>query len=352
MGEVDPGFIQEPEHRPKLHTLQAEKIPVIDLFPITNHEVSDSSSIEGLVKEIGSACKEWGFFQVINHGVPITLRQNIEKCSRMFFGQTEEEKRKIRRDENSPMGYYDTEHTKNVRDWKEVFDFLAKDPTLVPLTIDEHDDRLTQWTNTSPPYPPHFRDIIEDYVEEMEKLSFKLMELIALSLGLEAKRFEEFFKRDQTSFLRLNHYPPCPNPHLALGVGRHKDPGALTILTQDEVEGLEVKHKAHEEWIRIKPIPNAYIINLGDIVQVWSNDAFESPEHRVVVNSEKERFSIPFFFFPAQETDVKPLEELINDQNPSKYRSYKWGKFLVHRFNTNFKKHKVGNIQIYDYKIR
>ncbi|KOM31828.1 hypothetical protein LR48_Vigan01g138400 [Vigna angularis] len=174
----------------------------------------------------------------------------------------------------------------------------------------------------------------------MEKLSFKLMELIALSLGLEAKRFEEFFKRDQTSFLRLNHYPPCPNPHLALGVGRHKDPGALTILTQDEVEGLEVKHKAHEEWIRIKPIPNAYIINLGDIVQVWSNDAFESPEHRVVVNSEKERFSIPFFFFPAQETDVKPLEELINDQNPSKYRSYKWGKFLVHRFNTNFKKHK------------
>ncbi|WVZ22921.1 hypothetical protein V8G54_001465 [Vigna mungo] len=131
---------------------------------------------------------------------------------------------------------------------------------------------------------------------------------------LEAKRFEEFFMKDQTSFLRLNHYPPCPNPHLALGVGRHKDPGALTILSQDEVEGLEVKHKAHEEWIRIKPIPNAYIINL--------------------------------------ETEVKPLEELINDQNPSKYRTYKWGKFLVHRINTNFKKHKVGNIQIHDFKTR
>ncbi|WVZ22922.1 hypothetical protein V8G54_001466 [Vigna mungo] len=157
MGEVEPGFIQDPEHRPKLHTLQAEKIPVIDLSPITNHAVSDPSSIEGLVKEIGSACKEWGFFQVINHGVPITLRQNIEKGSRMFFGQTLEEKRKIRRDENSPMGYYDTEHTKNVRDWKEVFDFLAKDPTLLPLTTQEHDHRLTQWINTSPPYPPHFR---------------------------------------------------------------------------------------------------------------------------------------------------------------------------------------------------
>ncbi|KAK7382655.1 hypothetical protein VNO80_01624 [Phaseolus coccineus] len=186
----------------------------------------------------------------------------------------------------------------------------------------------------------------------MEKLSFKLMELIALSLGLEAKRFEEFFMKDQTSFIRLNHYPRCPNPDLALGVGPHKDIGALTILAQEEVAGLEVKRKVDEEWIRVKLIPDAYIINLGDIVQVWSNDAFESPEHRVVVNSEKERFSTPFFFFPAQETEVKPLEELINDQNPSKYRPYKWGKFLVHRFNTNFKKRKVDNIQIYHYKIK
>ncbi|XP_020232778.1 protein DMR6-LIKE OXYGENASE 1 [Cajanus cajan] len=351
MGEVEPAFIQDPQQRPKLSIIQAEGIPIIDLSPITNHTLLNPSSVEGLVKEIGSACKEWGFFQVTNHGVPLSLRQRIEEASRLFFAQSLEEKRKYRRDEISPTGYYETEHTKNVRDWKEVFDFQAKDPTFIPLTSDEHDDRLTHWTNLSPQYPPHFRDIIQEYIQEMEKLCFKLLELIALSLGLEAKRFEEFFMKDQTSFIRLNHYPPCPYPHLALGVGRHKDPGALTILAQDEVEGLEVKRKADQEWIRVKPTPHAYIINIGDIVQVWSNDAYESVEHRVVVNSEKERFSIPFFFFPAHDTEVRPVEELINEQNPSKFRPYKWGKFLVHRMNSNFKKQNEENIQIYDYKI-
>jgi isopenicillin N synthase-like dioxygenase len=112
------------------------------------------------------------------------------------------------------------------------------------------------------------RSLIEEYVQEMEKLSYKLMELIAMSLGIEAKRFEEFFMKDQTSFIRLNHYPPCPSPHLALGVGRHKDAGALTILAQDEVGGLEVKRKADQEWIRVEPTPNAYIINVGDMIQV------------------------------------------------------------------------------------
>ncbi|KAG5063032.1 hypothetical protein JHK85_004215 [Glycine max] len=351
MGEVDPAFIQDPQHRPKFSTIQPEDIPVIDLSPITNHTLSDSSSIENLVKEIGSACKEWGFFQVTNHGVPLTLRQNIEIASRLFFAQSLEEKRKVSKSENNTLGYHDTEHTKNIRDWKEVFDFLARDPTFIPLTSDEHDDRLTQLTNQSPEYPPNFRVIIQEYIQEMEKLCFKLLELIALSLGIEANRFEEFFIKNQTSSIRLNHYPPCPYPGLALGVGRHKDPGALTILAQDEVGGLEVKRKADQEWIGVKPTLDAYIINVGDIIQVWSNDAYESVEHRVVVNSEKERFSIPFFFYPAHETEVKPLEELINEQNPSKYRPYKWGKFITHRKNTNFKNQNVENIQIYHYKL-
>lgn len=112
------------------------------------------------------------------------------------------------------------------------------------------------------------REVCEVYVQEMEKLSYKLLELISLSLGLPANRLNGFFNEDQTSFVRLNHYPPCPIPHLALGVGRHKDAGALTILAQDNVGGLEVKSKADGEWIRVKPTPHAYIINIGDLIQV------------------------------------------------------------------------------------
>jgi len=152
MGEVDPAFVQELEHRPNLSIIEAEGIPEIDLSPILHHEVQDQSAIENLVKEIGSASKEWGFFQVTNHGVPLSLRQRLEEASRLFFAQSLEEKKKVARDEINPTGYYDTEHTKNVRDWKEVFDFLSQDPTFVPRNSDENDDGVIQWTNQSPQF--------------------------------------------------------------------------------------------------------------------------------------------------------------------------------------------------------
>ncbi|KAJ7967405.1 2-oxoglutarate and fe-dependent oxygenase-like protein [Quillaja saponaria] len=112
------------------------------------------------------------------------------------------------------------------------------------------------------------REASQEYAQEVEKLAHKLMEL---SFGMPAKTFHGFFKH-HTSNIRLNHYPPCPYPHLALGLGRHKDTGVLTMLAQDDVGGLEVKRKLDGEWIRVKPIPNSYIINVGDMIQVWSND--------------------------------------------------------------------------------
>ena len=103
----------------------------------------------------------------------------------------------------------------------------------------------------------------------MEELSFRLLELIALSLGLPGKRLNGFFKGEApSSFIRLNHYPACPAPDLALGVGRHKDAGALTVLSQDDVGGLDVKRRSDGEWVRVKPIPGSLIINVGDIIQV------------------------------------------------------------------------------------
>ena len=107
----------------------------------------------------------------------------------------------------------------------------------------------------------------EEYVVEIEKLAYKLLELISLSLGLPGNRLKNFFD-DQTSFLRLNYYSRCPVPNLALGVGRHKDAVGLTVLAQDDVGGLEVRRKSDGEWVRVKPTPNAYIINVGDIIQV------------------------------------------------------------------------------------
>ena len=88
-----------------------------------------------------------------------------------------------------------------------------------------------------------------------------------------------------------------------------------------------------------------------EIVQVWSNDEYESVEHRVMVNSENERYSYPFFLLPALSTVVEPLEELTNEQNPAKYRAYNWGEFISNRNQSNYQKQKVENLQISDFKI-
>ncbi|KAH9695792.1 Fe2OG dioxygenase domain-containing protein [Citrus sinensis] len=326
MGEVDEAFIQALEHRPKLSVTEAEGIPLIDLSALsatsTNIKNPDST-ISDLVQQIGNACKNWGFFQVINHGVPFDKRRSIENAARKFFEQPLEEKRKVRRDEKKLVGYYDTEHTKNVRDWKEVFDFVVESPCLMPASPEPEDKEVAETYSQWPDYPPELREAFEEYAKEVEKLAYKLIELVALSLGLPANRFNGFFK-DQTTFARLNHYPPCPAPHLTLGLGRHKDSGALTILAQDDVGGLEV----------------------------WSNDAYETVEHRVVVNSEKERLSIPILFNPSHYTIMKPLDELINEQNPAKYRAYNWGKYFTSRLHSNLKKLDVENLQIYHFKVQ
>ncbi|KAK3195662.1 hypothetical protein Dsin_026972 [Dipteronia sinensis] len=340
MAEIDPAFIQAPEYRPKLKVIETDEIPVIDL----------SNDTKEVVLEIGEACKTWGFFQVINHGVPLELLSRIKKTSKEFFDLPMEEKKLAKRDEVNPMGYHDREHTKNVRDWKEVFDFMAKDPTFIPASHEPDDAQLRTIRNQWPAHPPEFRDVCQEYAGEVEKLAYKMLELISLSLGLPGDRLHSCFK-DQISFLRVNHYPACPFPELALGVGRHKDGGALTVLAQDEVGGLEVRRKSDGTWIPVKPVPDAFIINLGDATQIWSNDRYESPEHRVVVNSEKERFSIPFFFFPAHYVMLKPLEELVNEQNPARYREFNWGKFFVSRNRSDFNKREVENIQIYHFRI-
>lgn len=149
MGDIDPSFIQSTEHRPRPSFVeQVDEIPTIDF----------SETIEQkLITEIGKACEEWGFFQVINHGVPSNVSKKVEIETKKFFEQSIEEKKKVKRDEVNAMGYHDAEHTKNTRDWKEVFDYLVENTTQVPSSHEPHDLELRTLANQWPQYPPHFR---------------------------------------------------------------------------------------------------------------------------------------------------------------------------------------------------
>ena len=157
MGEADEAFVQAIEHRPKLSVTEDEGIPLIDLSPLSFPNDANTKNIDDLVVEIGNACKKWGFFQVINHGAPLEKRQKVEDAMRKFFAQPLEEKRKVRKDEKKAVGYYDNEHTKNVRDWKEVFDFVVESPCLMPASPDPEDKEIAETYNQWPDYPSEFR---------------------------------------------------------------------------------------------------------------------------------------------------------------------------------------------------
>ncbi|KAL4180345.1 hypothetical protein AMTRI_Chr13g91630 [Amborella trichopoda] len=357
--DMDPAFIQAPEHRPSAISHQfAEGVTIIDLSPLLSPdskksnllspESIDPATLSSLVDKIKHGCKDWGFFEVINHGVPMELRRAVEEVSIKFFGFPLPEKRKVWRDEENAMGYYDEENTKNVRDWKEVFDFSVRSPIVIPELEGESIKRVTTIANQWPENPPEMRSVCEAYAQATEKHAVRLLELISLSLGLPASRLHDFFK-DHTSSARLNRYPPCPCPNEALGVGRHKDPGALTVLAQDDIGGLEVKHK-DGEWVAVTPVPNSYIIKCRGS-DSGINDEYESAEHRVVVNSKRERFSMPFFYNPSAYEFIEPLEELVSEENPPNYLPYNWGHCYITRKLSNFKKRITENIQIQHFRV-
>ncbi|CAL5387828.1 unnamed protein product [Camellia sinensis] len=244
-----------------------------------------------------------------------------------FFALSEEEKGKVKRDINNPLGYYNVEHTKNVGDWKQVFDLAVENHAVFPASHEPDDQETVEYFNQWPKNLPEFREACEGYAEKVKILGFKLVKLISLSLGLPENRLTGFFKEGHASFIRI------------------------TILAPDDVGGLEVKRKTDGAWIRVQHIPDAFIVNLGVIMQAWTNEKYQSVEHRAVVNSEKERLSIAFFFNPAHHVNVEPLSELIDHQNPPKYRAYNYGKFFATSKVSNFKKLDVENIQLTHSKL-
>lgn len=162
---VDPAFIQYPEHRPDPTVVEASGIPQIDLSPLLHSPIPDAGNtappaLSDLLAEVEAACRDWGFLQVINHGVPSELVERVEAAARGFFAMAAEEKRAVRRDEVNPLGYYEAEHTKNVRDWKEVFDFVVEEPAVIPSPAERAGvggGGLIELWNQWPKCPPEFR---------------------------------------------------------------------------------------------------------------------------------------------------------------------------------------------------
>ena len=302
--------------------MKTKDIPVIDISSLDEPET---------LRALDEACRYWGFFQVVNHGIDTEILEALNEKSRAFFAMPREDKQSIARTADNPWGYFDQELTKNTPDWKEVFDYgpaevssAAAEPLLVP-----------QW----PRFVPGFKAAVLAYYQACEQVAFDLLGAIARNLGTEPRVLAQAFRPRHTSFIRLNYYPVCPrpsNPEAAqppndgyLGVNHHTDAGALTVLHQGDEPGLEVFKDG--AWHLVALRPEALVVNIGDIVQVWSNDVYVAALHRVTANADRIRTSAPFFLNPAYSADYAPLPSMVDGDNPPRYRPINWGEFRTLR---------------------
>ena len=176
---------------------------------------------------------------------------------------------------------------------------------------------------------PGFRAAVEAYYEAAERVAVELLAGISTNLGMAADHLAAGFGADQTSFLRLNYYPRCAAPAEHLGISHHTDTGALTVLLADSQPGLQFEQGG--SWHTVQPVAGALTINIGDIVQVWSNDRYRAPVHRVLAHAEAERFSAPFFYNPSYAVDYAPLPGALGPGEAPRYRAIKWGAFRAGR---------------------
>ncbi|KAH7545095.1 hypothetical protein FEM48_Zijuj01G0056900 [Ziziphus jujuba var. spinosa] len=169
-----------------------------------------------------------------------------------------------------------------------------------------------------PNLPLHFRDTLEAYSVELENIAHKILELMAKALRMDPKDMRELFEEGWQS-MRMNYYPPCPQPDLVIGLNPHSDAAALTILLQvNEKEGLQIRKDGN--WVPIKPLPGAFIINIGDVLEIVTNGIYPSIEHRAIVNSEEERMSIATFYSPKLDGELGPAPSLVSKETPALFK--------------------------------
>lgn len=292
------------------------ELPVIDIADLDH---------AGTRRAIDAACREWGCFQAIGHGIDGALIAALRRQLRAFFAQPLVAKRAIARTGDNPWGFYDQELTRHTPDWKQIYDYGPPDGGAM----------APQW----PAALPAFRPAVQDFYAACDALALQILHAIVSNLGMPADALDGCFRPAHTSFLRLNYYPTCPVPSRPdgqatateghLGVNPHTDAGAITLLLQDRQPGLEVFQRG--AWQLAAPRRDALVVNLGDIVQAWSNDHYRAPLHRGLANAEAERYSVPFFFNPAYSTEYAPLASTVDAAHPPRYRPINWGEFRARR---------------------
>ncbi|KAK9945098.1 hypothetical protein M0R45_010629 [Rubus argutus] len=297
-------YVFPPEKRPgKLNVPLCKSIPVVDLASYDHRDT---------IQQIFKASQDYGFFQVINHGVPQKVIDETMRVFKEFHAMPSKDKaREGSKDPSRNCKLYTSSENyanEEVHFWRDAL-------THPCHTSEKY---LQYWPNK----PSQYREVVKGYLEEVKNLGCVILELLAEGLGLSSEFFNG--RLSDNPMLLSNHYPPCPDPSLTLGLTKHRDPSLITILLQD-IEGLQVFKDGN--WIGVEPFSTAFVVNVGYVLQIISNSKFKGAEHRVVTNSRAARTTIAYLIYPSNESLIEPAKALCN-RNPPLYRSLNFKEFL------------------------
>ncbi|KAK6156137.1 hypothetical protein DH2020_010385 [Rehmannia glutinosa] len=427
-------YVKPPGVRSSLGSSPGDaNIPLIDLGGI-----HDKNLRKTILRHVSDACRDWGFFQVVNHGVSPDLMDRAREVWREFFHQPMEVKQDYANSPKTYEGYGSRLGVEKgaILDWSDYYylhylpcglrDFnkwpalpnalrpksktlsspqlLESDPIVdattrlgfslsilmsLSLFVAGHLDNgdYMDWNldtlfnclvvllrgsndvSVSVPFP------VKQF-QKMESLEKKLvvvllqspckmdrcvvllnsddtqalalvgfcfknftskdlhcgvmLKIMSINLGLSEDYLQNAFGGDDVgACLRVNFYPKCPQPDLTLGLSSHSDPGGMTFLLPDQnVPGLQVRRD--DDWITVKPAPHAFIVNIGDQIQVLSNAIYKSVEHRVIVNSGQERISLAYFYNPKSDLLIQPAKELVAPDKPALYPAMTFDEYRLY----------------------
>lgn len=306
----------------------AAEMPVLDLG-----DWIAGGSITALAEQFKAACTRTGFFYVTRHGMPQEVVDTVFDAARRYFALPLEERLKDRIDERFRRGFMPTGVTQHPGHKPDVKESYVLGLDLPPTDPDVLAGRPLHGPNKWPADKPWLKEASMAYFDHTVALGKRLLRIFAVALDLPEDFFQQYTRKPMV-LTNLYHYPPQAVPtNLELGAAAHTDYGTLTILAQDPIGGLELQTRAGE-WVAAPYIPGTLIINLGDLVKVWTNEHYVSNLHRVANRTGKDRYSIPTFFNLDYDTPVACLPQFRPEHEPPRYPPIKSGDWLVSRFQT------------------
>ncbi|MCP4980324.1 MAG: isopenicillin N synthase family oxygenase [Gammaproteobacteria bacterium] len=277
--------------------------PIIDLAAWFSN---DRKRRLELSRQVGQVAHETGFFYVINHGIPLATSEAYLQAIKSFFALPLATRQAIDKQYSAQFRGWEklgTELTNNEVDFREQIDigveretFPDPDPYYMALV------GPNQWPDES--LIPYFRQTVVDYFDRLAEVSRQILRIMSLALGLEENHIERVFGTNPSPYLKLIRYPKTLDG--GQGVGVHKDSGFLTLLLQDENRGLEAQANDNA-WYQVDPIPGSLVVNTGELLQMVTDNYFIATPHRVINQSEEERYSSAFFYSPDLNTVLDPL---------------------------------------------